>query len=732
MAEETPGPSDTAHGTEHRAEGPAEDSHQSTSGNSREEHGAADKSNASAPNTAEDNYGQLVQDAVIYGGLHYYGTASESASFGAETTRLIREAQRVDPQRIRTIRATFVAPEGHTTFAAEFVRCRIGVVTGRPNSGRATTAIHTLDASGTEVQEVTPEANDRAWRPERLPAEPDRAYLLDLTPLGDDPHSHHPKVREYARRVRNGGGRLIVVAESWHEDPADGYACLPVQQPDAEQVFFWHLAHLVSHGEAQRWFVDSDIRGLAHEQSLAGAARVAKQIQRTRESSNASLTEQRKIVLGVFKNYENDVRSWFKNQEKAHARAEERKYDFRLREEQREQAQRREDLRPSDYSRVLIEAVAVLEGCPSDAVLLQVDKLAHMWEVPVQLPSPISGGGLTAMLYEIGARVDADDRIRFRRPGLGDVVLDHLWREYPKARSSLLTWSNEAALYIPPDERRNVAHRWLHLADRQRNPGPISGLLVAWGEDPRLRTTVVPVVAQAAVHGELGPAVRGYLYQQAAQKHGGTSLDITVAQVCGQYGKVEPRTALVRLGWLADRAGPQVATEVHKALETIWEERSCRAAVLRALGDWEADEKERGRARFARRYLDEALRRVDNDGVPLLAAEMTRSPEEVPPGLVAGAMVATLTGGRPKHTEPLLDTWFAALDSALSEEIRQALEWVLLEAAASHTAANIRIGHRLEEWKRNAFTNILVPVAERVTALDPLTAPHTIPERERA
>ncbi|GAA1119987.1 hypothetical protein [Nocardiopsis composta] len=688
---------------------------------------AASGEEPKAANSAADNYGQLVQDAVIYGGMHIHTGAGDGPYTGAEATRLVRAARRLDPRRVEAVRASFVRPEHYPHFEREFRDSRVGVIVGPSGAGRAVTAVYALDRTGLPLREAVPEAGERDLGLGRLPAEPRHAYLLDLTPFGDVT-ADRSAVREYARRVRAGGGRLIVIAEAWKEDPADAYAHLAVEPASAERVFHGHLRHLIGREEAERWSADPEIRELLGGQTPARAVRMAKQVQRS-AFSGASFELQVKEVLEVFRNYAAEVREWFQEHEKAAARAEERRYELRTAGAGGSRPERREELRPSDYQRVLIEAVAVLEGCPSDAVLLQVDELAKAWSVPVQFSSPISGGGLTAMLAEVGSVVDAEDRIRFRRTGFGDVVLDHLWHEYPKARRSLLTWSNRAVREVPARERREVAQRWLRLAERQDDPGPVNGLLVAWGRDRVLRPAAVPVVAQAAVHGRLGPAVRAYLYRLAEGGRGGVATDIAVAQVCGQYGRVEPGSALVRLRLIADRAPDSESTgaAVAAALDSIAEEAAPCTEVLRELAAWTDDAEERGRAGFARGHLSRMLSATGGRGLPLLLVRTAAEPAGIPAEAVGCALAAALGGADPAGAERILAGWDGALGSASRRPEQTALETVLLAAAAANPAANVRIARHLRRLAHGPGGRRAAELAERAAARDSFTRnPETV------
>ncbi|MFC7745300.1 hypothetical protein ACFQXA_37085 [Nocardiopsis composta] len=109
---------------------------------------AASGEEPKAANSAADNYGQLVQDAVIYGGMHIHTGAGDGPYTGAEATRLVRAARRLDPRRVEAVRASFVRPEHYPHFEREFRDSRVGVIVGPSGAGRAVTAVYALDRTG--------------------------------------------------------------------------------------------------------------------------------------------------------------------------------------------------------------------------------------------------------------------------------------------------------------------------------------------------------------------------------------------------------------------------------------------------------------------------------------------------------------------------------------------------------------------------------------------------------
>ncbi|WP_159944390.1 MULTISPECIES: hypothetical protein [unclassified Nocardiopsis] len=139
-----------------------------------------------------------------------------------------------------------------------------------------------------------------------------------------------------------------------------------------------------------------------------------------------------------------------------------------------------------EFTRVLIQVVALLEGASTVTVVHHAQALAEHWGVAPMRPTPVSGDGFTGRLRGIGAGA-REDRVRFHRSGHGAAALDHLWREHSDARGSFQEWAHAAAPALSRRERAGVARHWVALALRHRDPAPVETLLYRWSSPPALK-----------------------------------------------------------------------------------------------------------------------------------------------------------------------------------------------------------------------------------------------------
>ncbi|ASU85156.1 hypothetical protein CDO52_22290 [Nocardiopsis gilva YIM 90087] len=654
-------------------------------------------------NSAGDVSGHLIQVGSLTGGMYAHYHFHEQPRAERETyedKQWISRAIRVHAERVHNVCSTFVPPDSdeyERGFLPDFLDVRIGVVTGEPGTGRTTAAIHALAFSGKEIREVSPE--DADWDPRRLVAEPGYAYLLDLTSLGEAITRYRPRVRDFATRVAESESwlALVATARQWQADPIDGFARLDLRTPpDPEPVFARHLAHLRSNDEAQRWLRHDEVRALLKGRSPAEAARLAADADRFRHGAPVLLDEEFKqwvtTTLGAFGNWSQELRAWFGRREGS-----------------------------GEFDIALLQAVALLEGCPSDVVLEQTHRLARLWEVESPFPTVVSGAALWKLLEDVGAELADDKTVHLPKQGYGAAVLDFLWHEYPRSRDAVLRWSRTAALALPWWQRADVAHRWYALAARNGDVRPLTRLFLDWAESLPLQPAIVDITARAAVHPELARPVRRFVYDLANTPSARRSVatDAALVRVCGYYGRVEPRSALTRLKWIADRADvDRLRVELHDALTSIAYDAGGRAAVVRELGEWIADG--RGRAGIAGAFLAGLLTRSGGGQRPLLFDDLVLTRNNITPEAVGDAWVALFTSGAASTVgEPtdVLRGWLTTV-AAYEGDPRPVMR-SLVCAGRRSTRANVRITRVVEERRREPVFAVL---ADRIRLEDPLVA----------
>ena len=629
----------------------------------------------------DENFGQSVNAGTIHDGVHYHDYRRYT---GEDATSRLRAATRVGQARIDDVLETYCPAEAqaYEAFRDDLGRHGTGVITGEPGTGRAMTAIHALATlrPGVRVQEVVADPDARDAGLTGLVAESTHSRLLDLTHLRKPTHLQRAGVRALAEESRKSGALLVVIARprEWESEASEHRARLRIDAPArAEDVFHRAMSRFRGTVCADRWSRDRGVQA-----ALEGADPVhAIELVRTAERSTPpappftdnDLSAWIDRTLKGFSDATEDLRGWFERHDQE-----------------------------TEFRRVLLETVAVLEGASTTAVVHQAHRLAERWRVPSVWRTPISGEGLSTHLKEIGAHTRAD-RVRFRRPGRGADALDYVWREHPDARAFLQDWSREAAPDLEWRVRVDVARRWLDVAVRHGDPAPVVSMIDQWGGKHSLMWAVVPVIAEAAVSPELGHAVRSRLYGRAASR--GVSLqDRMVVEVCRVYGRVQPGTALTRLGHVADKAPQTWEEPLLQALEDIATEPGNHAVVLKELSAWADGEDKARRAAVAGRALTRILCRGDGGSGVL---EVLRS-GEIDAKAVAAVWVAA-SGADPRVGRALW-AWCDALSLVGPADAQGAV--ALLHAAGADPGFGLVLKRSVGRWRH--AREVRAPVIEEL------------------
>lgn len=546
-------------------------------------------------NRVTDNRGQAVSARSLNGGVHYHEYREYT---GEAATRRLRQATRVGRTRVDDILATFCPSQEdrYTAFVNDLRRHSTGVITGDPGTGRATTAIHAMATlrRGTPVQEVVadPDAGDAGLT--GLANGSDHSRLLDLTHMRRPTRLQQEAVRALSEQLYKAGALLVVVARpgEWEVEQAEHRAHLRVETPARPvDVFRGTMKRRYGAPHAHRWVDDLRLRNALEGADPVHAIRLARCAQRTapkgQDNTETELSAWIGRAVDEFSDASAELRILFQTNH------------FE-----------------TEFRRVLLQTVAVLEGASRATVVRQAHRLAELWKVPSVWRTPVSGDSLSAHLTEIEARTRGD-RVHFKRPRRSADALDYLWREYPEARQSLQEWSWEAALDLPWREKASVARRWCDLAVRHRDPAPVEALIDRWADDHRLMLAAVPAIAESAVSAELGPMVRSRLYGIAISPRSSHS-DRMVMEVCRVYGRVQPGTALTRLGHIADKAPDHWERSLVQALEEIAAEQANTALVLDELAEWAGNLDRPRRAGVAAAAVIRILGAVDEHKRPTL------------------------------------------------------------------------------------------------------------------
>lgn len=620
-------------------------------------------------NKVTDNRGQVVSARLVNGGVHYHEYREYT---GEAATRRLRQATRVGQTRVDDILATFCPSqeERYTAFVNDLRRHGTGVITGDPGTGRATTAIHAMAAlrRGTPVQEVVadPDAKDAGLT--GLATGSDHSRLLDLTHMHRPTRLQQEAVRALSEQLRKARALLVVVARpgEWEVEETEHRAHLRVDTPArAVDVFRSTMKRQYSVPHARRWVADLRLRNALEGAEPTHAIRLARCAQRTapkgQDNTEAELSAWIGRAVDEFSDASAELRTLFQ-----------------------------ENHLETEFRRVLLQTVAVLEGASRATVVRQAHRLAELWRVPSVWRTPVSGDSLSAHLTEIEARTRGD-RVHFKRPRRSADALDYLWREYPEARQSLQEWSWDAALDLPWREKVSVARRWCDLAVRHRDPAPVEALIDRWADDHHLMLAAVPVIAESAVSAELGPTVRSRLYGIAISS-GVSHSDRMVMEVCRVYGRVQPRTALTRLGHIADKVPDYWERSLVQALQEIAAEQANTALVLDELAEWAGNPDRPRRAAVAVAAVIRILGAVDDQNGPTL----WRPLRERMVGVDVLVRVWRVAAVR-KQVGRSLWRWLDALSEVRPADAQGAV--VLLRAAQSHGPFESLLAQSLRRWR---------------------------------
>ncbi|GAA4236137.1 hypothetical protein GCM10022254_45050 [Actinomadura meridiana] len=393
---------------------------------------------------------------------------------------------------------------------------------GRPGAGVAMTAIAALREvrPGLEIRRFTAGEDDAA---EIGPSDA-VGYLVRAR---DEEAS---RLRSCAEVMRASGGYLLVVGaeNDYRPEWSDFLPPLRVLAPVADAVYRRRLA---CRGLGDTGWPDWPGAAELLKDSPPGEGRRLADIVRVVEREGGDEDD----VVRAYRGWKDQLRHWFADHEE-----------------------------PRD--RTLMIAAATISPADETSVYGAALSLAR------QLDVTVPGAGLawcpsTGLSELIGT--DADEgRVVFRRHGYAESVLHFVWRDYPLARTDLLTWLSA----LPVDDgvnlntplRRRVARVFAELAAEQGESGRILGTARAWADRDQADLAYV-VLAGTCLHPVVGGRVRKGLYHWSRERGTPQTLKLTIVRVSQLLGVTYPSVALTRLKHLATFGNRQVCDEVEDA-----------------------------------------------------------------------------------------------------------------------------------------------------------------------
>ena len=464
---------------------------------------------------------------------------------GQQAGRRVRALQWFSAQRLTTLSACFVEPQGFAKAQAVLTEKHSVLIAGPAGAGRLTAAAMLLHRVGgaSRIRQVDIDLGDEE-QPMLDPGQVRQGepLLLDLSTV--DLPDYLRVTRELGPlldRVAEVGSLLAVVLPGYERQlPNSDLRGLRVElllTPSlARQVFEFHLkARGVSPGGSNP--------SLAAMFDQPRAGELAELAHLVAESMGAigAWDESLVVALGALSNWSAELTSTFA----AH---------------------------PDAAWRSLLLSAALLAGGPSDAVFEADRELARLLEFPAVEEHPFARPGLTEQLADVGAEI-VDGRVQFSRPRYADAVLNHVWRNFPGLRPNLARWIEQlprlARTSMADGDRTALAERFTTLSLRH---GMVSDLLQAarsWASvgDNRTTALAVQVLGAAVLDPTSGWQFRRRVYAWARDGSVSPRLAGAVISVCENVlGPAYPEAAMVRLHHLTRHRDETVGSAAVEAL----------------------------------------------------------------------------------------------------------------------------------------------------------------------
>lgn len=239
-------------------------------------------------------------------------------------------------------------------------------------------------------------------------------------------------------------------------------------------------------------------------------------------------------------------------------------------------------------SRTLMWAAAFCDDGQRGSVLRMSEDLRRKLKEDRGPAAVLSDDPASERLGKAGIKPNGD-RVRLDpvHHGIAEALRVYLWREFedPPLRGLLTEWLVEQLGALPPDDAGRLAQGVLDIVVRFRDDTLLRAVRDNLTGDKQ--PIAVRLLSRAAVDPQFGAHVRSSLYSWAKDSRSQADL---VAAVCGgEFGEQLPGLALVRLGWAAQKSGPD-SPALAGALASIGTRHP--AAVLESIAKW-LDDKDR-------------------------------------------------------------------------------------------------------------------------------------------
>ncbi|XKK40101.1 ATP-binding protein [Nocardiopsis sp. ARC36] len=582
---------------------------------------------------------------------------------GSVVFEAVRRRTRSSYQKPKAVAETFV-PADRVGFdrlcdSVSSGTDRCGVLVGRPGSGRTSAALTVLHRARRSVRLLlVDQQGDKDDNPfEGVRHERGQGYLVDISELGDLTEDFLGNLVDFAATAAATKSVLVVVADAvqWAADLVPGAPHLLVEPPPPASVLKAHLTRLLKDEEAARMWSEHDavtqlLRGLSLEEVVAFAQTVRDDSINPASDMHTQVKRVREAFLGKGR----DVGDWF-------------------------QANKDDE---GVWNRIVITALALLEGQPVRRVLHGARDLAKALKVPPQDAGGIRGAGTEATLEAVDAFRDADGAAYFRKDGFGARVLDHLWRNHEGVRGELLTWATVQAERNEGELAGSIARRLWKLFEHRRETDEVVKVFNDWAVVPHLRTSAVALGAGAATHPGFGQRMRRRFYE-IARKPSSREAAAAVARACALYGASDDLSdytnAMTRLKWLSSSADGVVREEAFAALRSLAERPGFRLCLAYDVLGWIGEGVSPDFRSTVHRFFAHLLT-VTEESVPVLLEHHLYREDENEEHITAAMWHELFDRGSPEVIARALEPW---VDAALTDEVLLAKVTFLLGCAVA-------------------------------------------------
>ncbi len=445
------------------------------------------------------------------------------------------------------IELRFVEPYGFAEASQTLDERNAVILNGPPGSGRRTAAMMLLSKAtdrrgrGKRFRELFPATADRdredvAWDTADA-VEPDERLLLDLSFLSEEEHALVDKrLMEFRGVVEDRQAFLVIVANSDYP-LTEGIGGLgrPILPPAAVDVLARHL-------EADGF--TEPVGALKADSAWLGnlAARPMSEVARLAELTLAARGNNPFVGEAA----------WLETAFQA------------LTDDGTAIAERVSALQ-GPPQRALLLAAALLSGMTADAAAAAAADLLELLEYPQTSPAVLDSPDLVERLDQVGARIDAERKVRFHKLAQDTAALVYYWDAFPDLRSHLAKWVKAVVKHeaLTLEDRDELVRRFATQSLRTDRARDLEALITAWSENgaasqkPKLLQHAATVLDTGLTSKSHGSYFRRWIYDRSSQD----SLirpdfaTVLIEACMGRLAESHPDQALVRLHHLARREG---------------------------------------------------------------------------------------------------------------------------------------------------------------------------------